>query len=167
MNLTTIPRNEVGQNQWDGFAKTSDEAWLWHLWDYREPEDFLIPKTDLSFAVIGDRGQIVLIMPLLLTPRRVARIIPAKSICSIGGPAAMNGLSQKQRVKLHEYLRQELSRLATLHGAIQLDIAIPPMAPAYRGANCPRVNPLLTLGCENTQSQTWVVDLRQTEQELR
>jgi len=41
------------------------------------------------------------------------------------------------------------------------------MAPAFRGERCPRVNPLLYLGCENTQTQTWVVDLRPTEEQLR
>jgi len=43
---------------------------------------------------------------------------------------------------------------------LETRIALPSMAPARRGENCPRVNPLLDMGCENTLTQTWVVDLR-------
>ena len=106
-------------------------------------------------------------MPLLLAERRVARVIPVKTLSSLGGPAAVNGLSLKQKVKLFDFLRNHLNELAAKHGVMEIDLGIPPMAPAYRGERCPRVNPLLTLGSENALTQTWVVDIRANEMELR
>ena len=167
MNFTTSPREAFGQVKWNEFVEKSDEAWLWHLAEYREPDDFMVNKTDLSFVVLDNNGQPALVLPLLLTQSRVARVIPFKVLTSLGGPAAINGLSPKSKVKLYEFLREQLSELVARHGVARLDICVPPMAPAFRGERCPRVNPLLFLGCENTQTQTWVVDLHPPEEQLR
>jgi len=167
MSFTIMPRDTIGRDRWDQFVEISDEAWLWHLTDYWEPEDFRIQKIDLSFAILDNNGQTVMIMPLLLTQGRVARVIPVKTLTSLGGPAAVNGLSLKQKVKLSDFLCDYLNELAVKYGVMEITLSVPPMAPAYRGERCPRVNPLLPLGCDNALTQTWVIDLRPSEAELR
>ena len=160
-------REEIGQSQWDDFVEKSDEAWLWHRNEYREPEDFRIPKKDLSFGILDKNRQLLLIMPLHLTEIRIKRLIPFKTLNSLGGPASVNGQGSKQKAKLYEFLREYLNKLAEQYDVSRFDICVPPMAPAFRGEQCPRVNPLLSIGCENALGQTWCIDLRPAEDQLR
>jgi len=167
MSFRISSREEIGRGRWDEWVDQSDEAWLWHRYDYKEPEQFKIAKTDLSFAVLDPNGQPVLLMPLELTGYRFKWVLPVKVLTSVGGPAAMNGVGSKQKAKLYDFLSQHLRMLARQFKVLQIEMFAPPMAPAYRGERCPRVNPFLHLGCDNVQTQTWVVDLRLPEVDIR
>jgi hypothetical protein len=167
MSFLIASREEIGRPQWDEWVDRSDEAWLWHRYNYKEPEHFQIDKTDLSFAVLDANRQPVAVVPLELSEFRFKRFLKLKVLTSVGGPAVMNAVGHKQKAKLYDFLRERLQLLGQQFRVIHIDLFSPPMAPAFRGERCPRVNPLLYLACDNVQTQTWVVDLRLPEVSIR
>jgi hypothetical protein len=167
MNLAIARRREIGQVAWDAFADRADEAWLWHLFYFQDALATWPGREDLSFAVVDDRdGEVVGVVPLRLVRRAKARIITLNLLESLGGPACAGGLPEKVRLQIRQAAQTHLLALARQYRALAIDLALPPMAPAYRGERCPRVNPLLFLGCDNTLTQTYAIDLRRPEEEL-
>lgn len=161
-------RLEVGRGDWDAFVETSDEAWLWHRFDFQDAISTWSGKHDLSFAIsdAGSGGRIVAIIPLHLTQSRRMYMFMWNTLDSLGGPACANDLGSKQKHRILEYALSQINALARRYDAVEINFALSPMAPAYCGERCPRVNPLLKVGCENTLTQTWVVDLRQSEEKI-
>jgi hypothetical protein len=157
----TVPRTDVPPAEWDAFVDASDEAWLWHRHAMQDALATWPGKHDLSFAVRQSAdGPLVAVMPLqaLETPR--LRRIPFVRLDSLGGVAVAGGLAdRRQRAVLGAVMDEVLVRAAERR-TTRIDIALSPLAPAYRGERCPRVNPLLALGLTNTLTQTWIVDLR-------
>lgn len=153
MNLTAVRYAEIDRNSWDAFVHTSDEAWLWHTYDFQYTLDTWRYYEAISIALIDkDTGTIVAVLPLFL--------IKGIRIDSFGGYAATNDLPPKQLKALLGFVEEYLGNLARKHAVGEIHLTLPPMARSYAGERCPLVNPLLWIGCENTLTQTWVVDLR-------
>ena len=154
-------RLDVPPEAWDSFADKSDEAWLWHRYVF---QDTLATwgKTDHSFAVFDEAspGSLIAICPLHLTKSNLVRVIPYHTLDSLGGIALQNELGTKYRRKISEFIRNHLLTLAQQQNVAEINLTLSPMAPAYRGENCPRVNPLLELGCLNSLTQTYVLNLQ-------
>ena len=153
-DFIVIKRNDLGRETWDAFTHSSDEAWLWHLYDLQDALATWPHYRDRSVAFLDpDSGMRCLaILPL--------HLIPCIRLTSLGGPACDNSLAPKQKRKCLIFIRDYLIELAARHSVPSISVILSPMAPAYRGQRCPRVNPLLDCGFENTLGQTWVVDLR-------
>ncbi|RJR43073.1 MAG: GNAT family N-acetyltransferase [Deltaproteobacteria bacterium] len=167
MNLAIAHRREIGQKAWDAFVDRADEAWLWHLFPFQDAFATWPGRSDLSFAVVdASRAELLAVVPLQLVKRTKARIVTLNLLESLGGPACADGLPEKTRQQIRQAALDHLLALARQYRALAIDLALPPMAPAYRGERCPRVNPLLFLGCDNTLTQTYAIDLRRTEEEL-
>ncbi|MGA2462944.1 MAG: GNAT family N-acetyltransferase [Thermodesulfobacteriota bacterium] len=167
-HLLFLNRFEVGQEDWDTFVDASDEAWLWHRFDLQDAISTLPGKHDLSFAIRGTAlgERIVAVIPLHLIEKRRIYAFKWNTLDSLGGPACANGLGVKQKRKILEYAMSQITDLARKYDAVEINFALSPMAPAYCGERCPRINPLLEMGCENTLTQTWVVDIRQGKEKL-
>ncbi len=164
-----ISRLEVGQEAWDAFVDASDEAWLWHRFDFSDTISTWPDRCDISFAVFDDGTpeKIVAVVPLQLIKSRTAKFLNRTMLDTIAGPARKNGLGKKQKQKVLDYIHEQLIVLSRHHGAVEINLSLPPMVPACQGDRCPRVNPLLVLGCENSLTQTWVIDLRRSEMDIR
>ncbi len=163
-----IPRQEVGQEAWDAFVAASDEAWLWHCYHLQDALASWPGRRDASVAVVEGQGrEVVAVLPLhRIEKRLIGRLWPLVRLDSLGGPACRNDLADKTRLKLLDFCRHILLEQAKTWRAGDVTLSLPPLAPALRGERCPRVNPLLGMGCCNTLSQTWVVDLRRPVEEL-
>ncbi len=163
-----IPRQEVGQEAWDALVAASDEAWLWHCYHLQDALATWPGRRDASVAVAdGQSRQLLAVLPLHRIEKRLAGgLLPVARLDSLGGPACRNGLADKTRHRILDACRCFLAERAKAWRAVDVTLALPPMAPALRGERCPRVNPLLAMGCCNTLSQTWVVDLRRPVDEL-
>ena len=105
-------------------------------------------------------------MPANVTTRRVAGLVRWSSIESFGGPAYRPGLAEGQKHTVAKAVVSSLTALAQRQRAGEIELAISALAPAVRGENLPRINPLLELGCVNTSTQTWLLDLRSGEAAL-
>ncbi len=167
MNLAVAPRREIGQVAWDAFVHQADEAWLWHLFHFQDAFATWPGRRDLSFAVVDTRqGEVLAAIPLQLIRRTKGQVLTINLLESLGGPACADGLPEKTRQQIRQAAQDRLLALAEQYQSLAIDFALPPLAPAYRGERCPRVNPLLFLGCDNTLTQTYMIDLRHSEEEL-
>ena len=159
-------RHACDRLTWDAFVDSSDEAWLWHRYDLQEALAAR-GRVDLSFAVSdGEHGDILAVVPLQLVEGRLVRLVPWNGLNSLGAPALKNDLGEKRRQQVAEFIREHLIRLAAQHRAFEINLAHSQLAPAFRGERCPRINPLLDWGCENTLTQAYILDLRQPEAAL-
>jgi hypothetical protein len=156
--LAAIDRADVGREAWDAFVDASPEAWLWHRYDLCEALGHWDHSADASFALRED-GRLVAVMPLRAITYRRLRLLDACDVESLGGPAVLEGLGRRLAARVREAAILEARERAT-GTPMELRVVLPPLAPALRGDDAPRVNPLLELGLENTLTQTWVVDLR-------
>ncbi len=152
-HYSIAPRAYVPRDEWDAFVDASDEAWLWHRYDL---QDALATwgRNDFSFALRDtSAGNVLAVVPQHLLEGKALKLVRWNVLDSLGGPATRNGLTRKERTKLLAAAQQQVHELARQHGAGEISFALCPMAPAHRGERCPRVNPLLHLGCENTLTQ--------------
>jgi GNAT acetyltransferase-like protein len=153
-------RREMGCKAWDALADASDEAWLWHRYDLQDAFETWLGRTDESFALTAPDGeQPLALVPLRSIARRVAGLLPMHVLECFGGVALRNGLGEKRRRAVLMAVRDRLVTRARKGICLEARVSLPAMAPAFRGAANPRVNPLLEMGCDNTLTQTWVVDL--------
>lgn len=162
-----VPRQEIGCQAWDAFVDASDEAWLWHRYDFQDALATWPGYRDMGFAVLEPgSGRLLAVMPLHLVEGNLLRLIPWKTLDSLGGPACVNGLGEGHHHHLLQSVSTELKVLAQQRKVVETNLALSPMAPVYRGDSCPRVNPLISAGYENTLTQTWVIDLRQGKDDI-
>lgn len=166
--FSVIGREELGQAEWDAFVDASDEAWLWHRFDAQDVLAARRGRNVLSFAIRESGGQerIVAIVPLHLVEGGYSKLFSVKVLDSFGGVACLNDLGSKQKKKVLDFVREQFINLALQCKVVQIDLRLTPMAPAYRGEQCPKVNPLLHLGVENRLTQTYVIDLQYSKEEL-
>jgi len=157
-----VSREELGQDAWDAAVEDSPEAWLWHLWDLIDGLRTWPGYRDHSFAILSDRGEVEALVPVYaLESRRFGGLLKFRSLDVFGGVAHAPTLGETRRRAADEAAMAELARLAATTHAIGIGGSLPTMAPAWRGPEGPRVNPLLNLGWQDCSSQTWVIDLRQ------
>ena len=152
-------RSEVGAGPWDAFVDATDEAWLWHSWALIEALRTWRESVDESFAVVASSGEILAVMPMRRVPIRIARVVNAHDLESLGGPAFADDLGRKRRTAVGAAIVAHLGELSSWHRLRQARLSLSPLAPKFVGPQCPAVNPLLELGGENVVSQTWIVDL--------
>lgn len=168
MNFTTQPFEQIEKSIWDAFVDASDEAWLFHRYDF-QPMLATWNRRTLSFAVRDDRD-ILAIVPLFLVEdqrTKLSRVLRVARLDVFGGIALKNGLGEKHRHKILTFAYEELQRLARQYDVMDLTAVLMPCTPAYRGERTPRVNPLLDYGCENTLTQAMFVDLRRPLDQIR
>ncbi len=158
-----VNRLDINRDEWDTFADLSDEAWLWHRFDFQDAFCNWPNRQDMSFAIVNPSqgDEIVAIVPFHLVSHGIYRWVRLNYLDSFGGPACAPGLDNKYKRKLLSFVVAKMCELANENKAYEITVEIPPMAPAFCGNRCPIVNPLLELGFENTLSQTWVLDLQQ------
>ncbi len=156
-----VPRNEIQPGLWDGFCDSSDQAWLWHRYAFQTVLCTWPGRKDASFAVRESSGQrrLLALVPLHRIERRLGGLLPISLLDSLGGPALSNDVANKTRERILDFIVRHLAKMADRR-CVQVRLALSPMAPAWRQADAPRVNPLLSLGCRDNSGQTWVVDLR-------
>ena len=162
INIKIISREEVGKGPWDKFVDSSDGAWLWHRFDLLKGLASWPGRQDLSFALLDEKsgGNILEIIPLQLIRRKVGYLLSFQVLDSLGGPAFLDSLSEKDREITTGYLRAHLVGLAQQYKAMEIRITSSPLAPAFRGSNGFQANPLIKLNCQAYQGQTRVIDLR-------
>lgn len=157
-------RSDVGQEQWDRFAEESDEAWLWHRWDLLDALALWPGYEDTSFASVDGQGRLVALMPLHCVTTRVAGVIPVVRLMSLGGPACASAVG---REKVLAGLHDHLLHLMGEKNAVAAEVQVAALTPWLRTVDSPKVNPLIKAGFENTQTETWTVDLGDTPEQIR
>lgn len=154
-----VRRTEVDPAEWDAFVDASDEAWLWHRHAMQDALATWAGRQDLSFAV-RERpgGQLIAVMPLHVVETPRLRRLPFVRLNSLGGRLLPTSCRTGFAKRIVGTVTEEVLRSAGQRRTTRIDVALAPLAPAYRGDRCPRVNPPLGLGMSNTLTETGVVD---------
>jgi len=106
-------------------------------------------------------------MPLHRVTARVAAVLPLVRLNSLGGPACAPSLPPKVRTAVLSHLCEYLLQIASVSAAIVVEAQIAPLTPCLYKPNAPKVNPLVPAGFENTQGETWMVDLTGSPEDIR
>lgn len=155
-------RSDVGRERWDAFVDASDQAWLWHRWDLIDALALWPGYRDASYAVVDGQGRLLAVMPLHRNVTRVAGVMPVVRLSSLGGPAYVSGHGSDKTLSA---LREHLLQLLADNDALSADAQIAPLTPSLDGQAA--INPLIAAGFANTQTETWMVDLAPTPDEIR
>jgi GNAT acetyltransferase-like protein len=158
---TIIARDRLGKDLWDAAADASPEAWLYHRYDLCDASvrDWH-GRSDAGFAVVSGHDEVEAIVPAFIMQRRAVLGLPVRYLNSMGGPALSSRLGRSRRRATLDAVGGELRRRANAARVIRTTISLPPVAPALRGPDGPRCNPLLHLGCNDISGATWITDLR-------
>jgi hypothetical protein len=155
-----VGRRELGPARWDALVEASDDAWLWHLYDLREPDCADWPASvDLSFGAVDRAGRLIALVPLFRAARM--RRPHWQILHSEGGLAIANDLDPAEHARLSEVLLNHVRALARTHRAMDIRILLCPLAPRFHGESRPQRNPLVDLGARDMSDSTWMVDLSQ------
>jgi hypothetical protein len=157
-----VPRCDIGRETWNAFVDRSDDAWLWHRFEFQEAIATWAGRQDLSFAVVtgGGGGDLLAIVPAQSVRGRWSGRMGLQQLESMGFVACSPELSAKQRHTVSEIAVAKLMDVADRIRACGLEANLWPTTPALQGDRLPRVNPLVQHGFENTATQTWLLDLR-------
>ncbi len=160
--LEVQPRQAVVRAAWDAAATSFGEAWLWHRWEAVEAYATWRNTVDRSFALVDTSAsrQVRALVPLRLVRGRPPFRRLLGRLESTGGPAYAPDLTAGERRNAERAVGDELRRIARADRAWRIDLALPPLAPAYSADRRPSVNPLIMLGCTEASTQSWIVDLR-------
>jgi hypothetical protein len=159
--MTLVSRAQLGQEAWDAAVDASPEAWLWHRYDVCDATVRDWPgRSDAGFAVLSSRGEVEAVVPGFILEHRTSFGLPVRYFDSVGGPALSTTLGRSRRRETLDAAAAELLRRAHASRVIRTTISLPTMAPALRGPEGPRCNPLCHLGCSDISGQTWITDLR-------
>ncbi len=158
----------MSKSDWDSFVDISPQAWLYHTYDLQDAVSTWPGKSDLSFALVDENrsGSIVAILPLQRLDRPILKLFNGCWLDSNGAFAFHPFLTPHQESKVSTFLLNELYRLGNEFRAEEITMTIPPLTPSIRGKLCPRINPLLFLGMENSLSQTYIIDLNHPKEEI-
>lgn len=166
--LTVVPRAEIGAERWDALARESDDAWLWHVSAFSDALATWEGASDLGFGLVDGDGTLTATMPLTAYAFARARgRLRFATVRSLGGPAVAPAVEGRRRDEVRRAAVDAAAARAAGRRGVELDVALAPLAPALRGDRCPRVNPLVELGFENTLTQTVMIDLRGGADEAR
>jgi hypothetical protein len=161
IDMRIVARQQLGREAWDAAVETSAEAWFWHRYDVCDLTLRDWPgRTDAGFAVLSDRGEVAAIVPAFLIDRRTRFGYHVRYLNSAGGPALSGNMSKSRRQETLAEVAAELTKRGHAGRVVSTTITLSSMAPALRGPEGPRCNPLLYLGCDDISGQTWVTDLR-------
>lgn len=149
---------------WNAAADIFPNAWLWHRTEAIEAYASWPNNSDCSFAIVDQAsgGQIVAILPLLRS--RSHRLL--SRLESTGGLATADNQSPRQIRNIEAAARNHLLNIAQKFNAHRVDLSLSPLAPRHILAECPSVNPLVMLGCQEASTQSWIVDLRDTTDDV-
>lgn len=167
--MRVIPLTPHVRDAWDLVARESDEAWLYHGYDWCMDVNVGVWGYDSLSFLIADRDRIVGICPLFLRERRVASGLRFRFLSSgfgLTGPALINGLDPRYRAVALACVHAHVDALAREYGVVSVDFLLPPLALAHDPSHAFRDHPLGVAGFTDRSTSTYVVDLARSVDDL-
>lgn len=163
--FTCLSFDQISEQLWDDFVDGCDEAWLHHCYELQQAISTWPGKHNISFAIVSSSKQerVLAVVPCQLIRAKIGRMFNWNAIESMGAPALVANLDEGTRRRLLNHVVERLSNLAIMNDVYEIRFSVDNLAPANRGDHIRLLNPLLELGCENVVSQTWMIDLRESE----
>ena len=168
--MQIIPLTRNYKDAWDEIVYASDEAWMFHLYDYIVNVDLGVwGYKSLSFLIEDENRKIVGIFPMFLKEYKKKNFIKECLLSSngwgIAGLALINELNNKRRIKIREFAYNYVNLLARDYNVDRLEIRLPPLAPAYLPPLNKKINPLIFSGLKDNSTNTYIVNLSDKSKE--
>lgn len=177
---SVINYKDIDKTIWNKFVTMNDEAWFWHFSEFMEAWPY---GENISFAILNDKNEIVLIQALRflgeIQNRKgyyIIKKIPLfykklkkcdNYFSSVGGFARKNGMTPKQERSLSQfyinYMDELVNRYQINHFNYSIQATLPPQ---YWPGRCPTINPMIFYGYQNKISQSYVIDLSKNNEEI-
>ena len=159
--MNFIPLTPDLASEWDQVVIGSDDAWLFHCYDWLMIEKDIWEMEPFSFLV-EENGQFVGIFPL---EKYKNRNILRSTVRGDGGAALINDIGFSARKRILKGMHNHLEDLARRLGVEKIEVSISPLSRS--SLNNPwQVNPLVEYFYRDTSTHTWIVDLSKTSEEL-
>jgi len=156
-----IPLKPSLAQQWDYVAQNSDDAWLFHLYDWLPLTEQHWNLESKSF-LLEYEGKVIGIFPLQLNRK-------SKSLKStymgLGGAALLNGLQEGVRKKALKAMYEQVYLIASECQSPFIEILLNPLSESALNDRW-QINPLVSYFYEDTSSHTWMLDLSISEDEI-
>jgi lipid II:glycine glycyltransferase (peptidoglycan interpeptide bridge formation enzyme) len=147
-------------NAWDNVANHSQDAWVFHAYDWLTLTQANWDVESRSFLVEYE-GKIVGIFPLELN--RQSKSLKS-TYMGLGGPALIDGLQEGVRKKVLKAMHEQAKAIALECESPFLEVLLSPLS---QSAMDPwHINPLIHHFYEDTSTHTWMLDLKKTEEEI-
>lgn len=161
-----VPRADLDAAAWDRAVEASSGGWVWHIAAVVAALATWPRHSDRSFAVLDASGAVLAIVPLHKIADRMARVINASRLLSVGGPALIDALGERQRRGVADAIAQELDAVLSREKASWVEAVVAPLTPVVL-ARALSPNPLIEFGFADCSRTTWVVDLARDEAAIR
>ncbi|MBF0208689.1 MAG: GNAT family N-acetyltransferase [Oligoflexia bacterium] len=159
--MEIVSRCEIGPDKWNEFVNESMDAWLWHHYDIMDALSTWRYTADASIGIIDKQGSSSLLAILPMTNKL------NYTFHSPGGVAFSNKLGQKLKREIWKVLVRYLEGLFLKHSVCSFNIHLPPLTPNFwSDKGYPLVNPLLFYGFKNDLTQTMIINLNQSSEQI-
>lgn len=165
-----VSRNELDEAAWNAFVDGCTLAWANSRSEYIDSLMTWPALTDVSFAVVNNAGEISAVVACYVSRARFARLVPYNWLWCQGGFALGDALGKRAVAAAQEKILEHLEDLTRQYRALKIDAEVPPLTPILHQpdqSDRPLVNPLLSYNLENTLTQTCIVDLTQSVEDLQ
>lgn len=149
------------EKQWDEIAKDSDDAWLFHLYDWLKLSDEIWQLEQKSFLVEYE-GELVGIFPLQLNKNKNAL---KSTEMGDAGAAVKNSIQGNLRKKILKAMYAHVEEIAKDLKIPRIEVYLPALSQNAL-KNRWGVNPLAPYFYKDISTHTFIIDLSQAENEF-
>ncbi len=153
-------RRDIDVDIWNSLIDRSDDGWFFHRYEFQEALATWPAYEDRSFAIVSDQ------VPYDILALQPCHVRGNEVLESYGGIVCSPVLGPRQRREVIKLAYDTLFEFAAKYSLRRLDVRLSPMAPSLLGSSCPRINPLVHHGLDNRPSQTYIINLQCSEEEL-
>jgi len=147
--------------EWDDVVIHSDDTWLFHMFHWLKLTEEVWGFRRYSIFLKHEK-QIIGVLPLQAYRDRN---ILKSSIMGLGGAALIRDLPDKLRKKALKVMYEYVESFARDNDFPRVEVYLPSLCET-KARNKFQVNPLIDHYYEDTSTQTWVVDLKLSEEEI-
>ncbi|MFX0136440.1 MAG: lipid II:glycine glycyltransferase FemX [Candidatus Hodarchaeota archaeon] len=140
--------------EWDKIVHASDDAWLFHLYDWLPFTEKVWNLESKSFLVEHE-GEIIAIFPLQMHKKTK---IFRSTFMGTGGAAIKNSIHPIFCKKVFKQMYRLVEAIAHKNESPYIEIYLPPLANSSLN-NRWKVNSLISYFFTDTSTHTWIVDL--------
>ena len=134
--MRIVPYAEVSRPEWNLVCDRSDEAWLFHRYDWVAIESRYSARGNYSFAVARGDGTLAGVTPIYLYELGLGSFTERLLASGLrpAGPAAIPELNPADLKALRSATMREIERLAELLSCDRIQLGAQNLAPKYLGA---------------------------------
>ncbi len=159
--MKIIPLSPALSVEWDKIANSSDDAWLFHLYDWLELEEEAWDLERKSFLVEHE-GRFIGIAPL--QKNRKNNFLKS-DLMGASGVALINGIDHAFREKVLKAAYQHIEEIARENASPGVEIYLPPLAEISLKDRW-QINPLIHFHYTDISTHTLIADLAASEEEI-